>query len=129
MKTDLADTGAIMQVMYDGTYDPIKGMTVTLKGTDSAFYRKGKLKKEQAIIDRQINSKGKAKIDAEKLYEDSIEDLATMTVSWSGFEEDGKPIECTAKNAARVYEEYSFIKEQVQAFVNERDNFRSKGKK
>ena len=70
-------------------------------------------------------AKGKKAIDldAEKLSEDSIDDLVKLTTAWSGFVLDGKDLDCTPENVRTVYSDWSWIKEQVQEFVSNRANF------
>ena len=70
-------------------------------------------------------SKGKKAVDfdAEKLAEDSIDDLVKLTVSWEGFTLDSKKLDCTPENVRKVYNEWSWIKEQVSEFVADRANF------
>jgi len=62
-------------------------------------------------------------LDAEKLSEDSIDDLVKLTTAWAGFTLDGKDLECTPENVRTVYADWSWIKEQVQEFVGNRANF------
>ncbi|NBT33778.1 MAG: hypothetical protein EBT13_18255, partial [Rhodobacteraceae bacterium] len=115
--------GATMQVRHPETEEAIDGMTITLLGQDSAVYRKIQLAKQQAALSRISKGKKAVDLDAEKLAEDSIDDLVKLTVDWEGFTLDGKALEATEDNVRMVYAEWNWIKEQAQEFVADRANF------
>jgi hypothetical protein len=46
-----------------------------------------------------------------------------LTVAWEGFTLDGVKLDCTPENVRTVYNEWSWIKEQVSEFVADRANF------
>jgi hypothetical protein len=124
LKAVKADDGAVCQVLHPETEEPIKGMTITLLGQDSASYRKMQLVKQQAVLNRIAKGKkATGELDAEKLSADMIDDLARLTVAWAGFELDGKPLKCDHANAVTVYTDWPWIREQAQEFVANRANF------
>lgn len=123
LKTAKADEGVVMEVRHPETEEAIEGMTITLLGQDSAVYRKISLAKQQVALNRISKGKKIADLDAEKLAEDSVDDLVKMTVSWTGFSLDGKDLKPTADNFRMVYAEWPWIKEQAQEFVANRANF------
>lgn len=125
LKAKKADSGAVLQVIHPGTDEPIKGMTITLLGQDSAVYRKISIAKQQTAINRMAKGKKAADLDAEKLAEDSIEDLVKLTVGWTGFADKGKELECTEESVRAIFADpgFAWLKEQAQAFVNDRANF------
>jgi hypothetical protein len=123
LKPVMADEGALMQVRHPETEEPIDGMTITLLGQDSAVYRKIQFGKQQAALSRISKGKKAVELDAEKLAEDSIDDLVKLTVDWSGFTLDGKALEATPENLRMVYSEWNWIKEQAQEFVADRAHF------
>lgn len=123
LKTVKSDEGATLQILHPSTMEPIEGMTITLLGQDSQVYRKLSLGKQQAALNRMNKGKKAADLDAEKLSEDSINDLVKLTVSWTGFERDGKPVEFTDVNVKNIYHEFPFIREQAQEFIADRANF------
>jgi hypothetical protein len=68
--------------------------------------------------------KGSKKQTVEEVEEVSCKILAEATSAWSNnLIVNGEHPECTAKNAEWLYEEYLWIREQVDKFVNERANF------
>ena len=123
LKPVMADDGAVLNIVHPETEEVIEGMTITLLGQDSKVYRKLQMAKQQAALNRISKGKKAVDFDAEKLAEDSIDDLVKLTVSWSGFTLDGKKLDCTPENIRSVYAEWSWIKEQVQEFVADRANF------
>ena len=124
LKAVKADEGAVLQIAHPETEEPIDGMTITLLGQDSVTYRRIQMAKQQAALNRLAKGKrATADLDAEKLAGDMIDDLAKLTVSWTGFELDGKPLKCDKSNAVTVYTDWPWIREQAQEFVANRANF------
>lgn len=123
LKPVMADDGAVLNIVHPETEEVIEGMTITLLGQDSKVYRKLQMSKQQAALNRISKGKKAVDFDAEKLAEDSIDDLVKLTVEWSGFMLDGKELDCTPANIRNVYAEWAWIKEQVQEFVADRANF------
>lgn len=124
LKPVKADEGAVLQIVHPETEEPIEGMTITLLGQDSATYRKIQMAKQQAALNRLAKGKRIATdLDAEKLAAEMIDDLAKLTVKWTGFELDGKPLKCDKDNAVTVYTDWPWIREQAQEFVANRANF------
>lgn len=123
LKPTKADEGAVMDVRHPETEEPIEGMSITLLGQDSNVYRKISLAKQQVALNRISKGKRVVDLDAEKLAEDSVDDLVKMTVTWTGFSLDGKELKPTPENFRMVYTEWQWIKEQAQEFVASRANF------
>ena len=123
LKPVMADDGAVLNIVHPESEEVIAGMTITLLGQDSKVYRKIQLAKQQTALNRISKGKKAVDFDAEKLAEDSIDDLVKLTVSWTGFTLDGDKLDCTPDNVRTVYGEWVWIKEQVAEFVAERANF------
>ena len=126
LKTVKADAGAVLELLHPETEEVIQGLTITLLGQDSSVYRKMILKRQQAALNRLAKGKKSDALDAEKLAEDSIEDLIAMTVSWSGFEDSkGKTIEFSHEAVREIYTDQGFgwLVDQVREFVANRTNF------
>jgi hypothetical protein len=125
LKTSKSDVGAVLQLLHPETEEHLKGMSVTVLGQDSAVYRKILLARQQATLNRMSKGKKAAELNAEKLTEDTIDDLVKMTISWIGFELDGKKLDCTPENVKSIYAdpELSWLKDQVASFVGDRSNF------
>lgn len=123
LKPVKADEGAVLQLLHPESEEPIDGMTLTLLGQDSAVYRKLQLTKQQAALNRLSKGKKAVDLDAEKLAEDTIDDLVKLTVGWEGFTLDKKPLDCTPANIRKVYSEWAWIKDQAAEFIANRANF------
>lgn len=123
LKPVKADEGATLELRHPETEEVIKGMTVTLLGQDSAVYRKMQLNKQQAALARISKGKKAVDLDAERLAEESLDDLVKLTIGWEGFKLDGKELECTPDNVRTVYTDWAWIREQAQEFINNRANF------
>jgi len=117
--TEHANRGAQLQVLHPVNKTPIEGMIITLLGTDSTLYRQ----RFAAWRQKFINTNNVPGInDAE---EQAMECRAACTVNWKGMERDGKPYECTPQNVRELYSNpgYSWLVEQVDAFIQDRSNF------
>lgn len=123
LKPVKADKGATLEIVHPETEEVIEGMTITLLGQDSAVYRKLQLSKQQVLLNRMAKGKKAAELDAEKLAEDTIDDLVKLTVKWTGFEINGETLAPTPENFHMVYTEWPWIKEQASEFVSNRANF------
>jgi hypothetical protein len=123
LKPVMADDGAVLNIVHPETEEVIEGMTITVLGQDSKIYRKLQLGKQQAALNRMSKGKKVLDLDAEKLSEDSIDDLVKITIGWTGLSLDKKELEFTPENVRTVYTEWAWIKEQVQEFVGNRANF------
>lgn len=123
LKPVKADDGATLELVHPESEEIIPGMTITLLGQDSKVYRKIQLAKQQAALNRISKGKRAVDLDAEKLLDDSIDDLVQLTTAWTGFMLDGVALECTPENVRKVYNEWAWIKEQVQEFSASRANF------
>tara|TARA_R110000868_G_scaffold29270_4_gene108860 strand:+ start:1982 stop:2389 length:408 start_codon:yes stop_codon:yes gene_type:complete len=123
LKPVMADDGAVLNIVHPETEEVIEGMTITVLGQDSKIYRKLQLGKQQAALNRMSKGKKALDLDAEKLSEDSIDDLVKITIGWTGLSLDKKELEFTPENVRTVYTEWAWIKEQVQEFVGNRANF------
>lgn len=129
LKTVKAEQGAVMEVTHPETEEVIKGMSITLLGQDSSTYRKIMLKRQQAALNRMSKGKKADALNAEKLAEDSIDDLVAMTIGWAGFDDEkGAPILFSAEEVRKVYSdpELGWLIDQVREFVGDRANFFAK---
>lgn len=126
-----------LQLKDPATNDDLQ-MFVTVLGRDSAEFRKVASDQNKKRVQRA--SRGgrfsMPTLGLEELERDTSELLAACTKGWREVEtKDGKPVEkttltvsgaelpCNAENAKRVYTEYSWIREQVDAAVADRANF------
>ena len=103
--------------------DDSKAMHLLVFGRDSDTYRKHQRK----LLDKRLKEQQKfrqVKMTAAQLEDEGIEQLAIVTVGGAVFL-DGKEVPVDQKNAADLYREYPWIREQVDMFVEDRSNFLS----
>ena len=113
----LADTGSVLEVEH-----PITGektdMTITLAGMDSKVWRRA----VAYAANRRIGRKNKDRV-YEQVNADNTLVMARCTLAWSGVELDGQVLPCTEDNAVLLYERFPWLKEQVSAFIEDRQNY------
>lgn len=103
----------------DGKGKEPKQFYVRLLGTDSDTYRK----LTNRSLEKTFNSRDKKKkVDMDQAQRDTAEKFAKCTTECY-FIENGKEVECTTSEMTRLYIQYSWIKEQVDEFINDRSNF------
>ncbi len=122
-----AEEGAVLE-LKDPHGEPVlkpdgSPVTITLAGSDSKRFKKAR----NAIGDRYLKKASPRKAAIAETTEESLNDwafqLAAATISWDGVVVEGAELECTPANAKRVYLDYDWVREQVDAFVGERRNF------
>lgn len=112
-----ANKGATVDIVDPVTGD-VTGAKITVVGSDSDLYRKAQRK----ILNKRLNEK-KGKTRAEELEAESLELLAQCTTGWEGIEDDGTPLTFSIDAARKLYKEFPFIKEQIDAAIADRALF------
>jgi hypothetical protein len=120
----LSEEGAVLYVVDPRTEEPFAdGTSITLSGVDGAKYRDF----QHRIQNRRYKSIGRGKtkidLDAAELEQEGLELLAACTLSWTGIDWDGAPLPCTPDNAKMLYTKSGWLREQVDAFIGNRQNF------
>lgn len=115
----MADKGSVLQLRHPTTFEPIEGMTITLLGLDSSTYRN----KQKALTQDKLDQGRRFKNSVDISEMDTLSLLAACTIEWTGFEEGQQALECNEKNVIRVYKDWPWIREQVDAFIGDRANF------
>lgn len=131
---ETATTGVKYQLRHPGTDEPMadagKPVTITLAGQDSTQYRTALRKRSARMIAeaqgtrrRKGPSESEAEVMAEQAETDTLAMIVACTLAWEriGFEE--AELACTPENAAKLYTECPWIREQAEAFVADRANF------
>lgn len=124
--TEKANGGVTIPVKDPRSLDPIKGMTLTVLGSDSNVAIAQEQRRTQAALERMAKGKNVVNTDAETATQQSLEDLAEMVIGWEGFEEGGKPLEFKRENVLHVLNRYRWLREQVRDAVNDRALFLGK---
>lgn len=92
---------------------------IDVHGADSKVFRKA----VNQYGNRKLKKK-KNNTTMEEVESTANGILANAIAGWSGnFLYDGEALECTYENAVRVLEETPWLKEQVDAFAQDRSNF------
>jgi len=92
---------------------------IELYGSDSDIFRSA----VRAYGNKKLQKQSK-KQTLEEIEETAAKILAQATKGWSGnFTVNGEAVPCSPKAAEKLYIEYTWIREQVDAFANERSNF------
>ena len=119
--TAAADRGADMHLEHPVSGAPLltdagEPITIRLLGNDSREFRAaiGELAEKQAGKRRQS-------LDAAEAH--SCELLARLTTGWHGLVFNGETLSFTRENAARLYRERPWIREQADRFIGDRGNF------
>ena len=114
-------TGEILK--YGGKKDQEHTMHLILAGVDSDAYKKAQRK----VTDRRFKQQQKfrqLRLTSSMLEDEAIEILTAVTLGGKLFM-DGKEVTVDANNAGEIYREYPWIKEQADAFIEDRSNFLS----
>lgn len=83
-----------------------------------------KLKIKGSGVDANVEMDGKLAAEMAQIQEESSAKLlAVVTVGWKGLKFGGKEYEFSADNAIKLYNEYPWIKDQVDQFIADRKNF------
>lgn len=113
---------AEIEIKHPITGEPT-GATITLAGPEHPK-RKKLVFDRQRRMRKQFQKAGKLQFtDPAEEEQEGIEFLAECTLGWKNIGENGKPIECTPANAARKYAELGWLRAQIQAGMDERENF------
>lgn len=115
---------AKMTLMHPVTQTEMEGddgkhIFIEVRSADSDEFRKAM----RGFGNRKL-SKNSKKQTVEEIEEMSCRVLAAATVGWSeNFKIRGESWKCSEDSAFALYTEFAWIREQVDAFVNERANF------
>jgi len=112
------DAGIDVHIQHPGTGEDL-GIVVRVAGPDSARQKRARSLVSNERIAKQRNRKPTA-ADFEA---DALKVTAASVISWSGMEENGKPIECTAETAEDIFKRHAWLYEQVAAAVGDRSGF------
>lgn len=110
--------------LMDLTGKEIPGVSFELYSKDSDRY----LKEENRITQKRLRKArgtrgGTVPLDAAEIRSDDIELLARCVGGWKGVTYKGKVLEYSHQNAVMLLNEVPYIKEQIDAFVGDRQNF------
>lgn len=111
---------AILTLTHPATGEAMN-IKITLASPDSEAYRKVSMRVQNAQLKYALQNRGKT--TAERLAANGLDVLVGATLDWEGIAENGVPLPCTLENVRRVYTDFPFIREQVEEFLGDRQNF------
>ena len=123
-----AEAGVVVQLDNPFTGEPLtlddgSPCTITVLGQDSAKMRAY----TRQVTDRNIERlrKGRDAMKSEAAEADRIGGLATVTTAWNLFPLDGQTLDCTERNAKKLYSDprFPWIVEQLEKAVMDRARF------
>lgn len=118
----LANAGAWLVLLdHNGVPSPAR---IRLLGADSDEYE-DEFRRQQRQQAKEIERTRKIKVSSpEAQLEGAITLMIVCTAEWEGLlDSDGKAIPCAPQNARDLYLKRKDIREQVDAFINDRSNF------
>lgn len=115
-----------------GSYE--KASVIFLLGSEAPAYRR-EVATRANIRQRSQRARGKNYVPteddileaADKIEQDEAYHLAAITTGWSNIELDGEPLEFTRENAVKLYQRFSWIKQQASAFSEDSGNYLGNG--
>ena len=112
-----SNEGAVLYINHPVTGEKTDAW-VKVAGPDSAL-----AKQRRAQIQRLFRGKRNiSDVDIDTLEKEALETRVALTLEWGGIELD-KPLKFNEENVRKVYSEYPWIAEQVDAFQGDRTNF------
>lgn len=103
----------------DGKQLGPNGWRIRIAGPDSKRFRDA----SAAITQERIDSENAIELTAEDIQKNAVRILAKCTLGWTPIIMGGKEIECTEANARKIYEKYSFVREQLERKAGNRRAF------
>ncbi len=115
--------GSVLTLLHPATNEEIvcdkgQSFTLTLLSADSDKWQT----MQKRYLEKTLSKRKSNKIDLDESGSKAIEMLARAT-SACYIVENGEKIECAFENLVRIYTDYKWIREQAEAFINDRANF------
>ena len=123
-----AEDGAILELEHPVTGDPLinedsgEAVSIIVLGTDSKTYREKQREYQRKRLSKMTKKRGK-EMDLTMSDEDACDLLATCTIGWEHMVENGEELEFSKEAAYKLYMKYHWIREQVDVFIADRENF------
>lgn len=124
-----------VEIMHPINRTPL-GIRIFVHGSDSDKFNQALIKRQDRRMRAARNVPGSRAVTAAELEEDAVTLLADCTARWEQYDprtpdaavkhtltDDGKELESTPVNVALMYRKYAWMREQVDASVNDRSNF------
>lgn len=120
----LSEKGVAMAVKNPVNGQEMPGVEITLKGLDSEVFRKLTRKFADKRIEGMMKGRrGVATLTSSMMEDEQVQVLTACTIGWKGLVMNGKPFEFSPANAKTLYNQFSWLRDQVDEFINDRKNF------
>lgn len=117
-----AEEGAELVLLHPQTREPTD-IVIRLRGEDSEAYQTQVREFQRKKLDQARRTR-RVTATPEEIEAEALELLVVATIGWNdSLTRDGQPYPYTPANARRLYEQFPWIREQVDEFVRERANF------
>lgn len=124
-----ANKGFDVKIYHPGTLTDL-GITITVLGKDSDEFQAVSRKQNKKRLDRLTKGgfRGMVNLPQEEKEKDDIALLSACTKSWRTGDDNtillkGEKLECNAQNAALVYTDFPWLRDQVDTAIGDRANF------
>lgn len=107
------DRGASLTLSHPVTGERMQDIVLTICGPDSTTARQARIKYSDELMAFRNRP------PASELERIEVERLARLVIDWS-VKRDGKPVEFSFTNVVRLLSSAQFIREQVEAFSQNR---------
>ena len=94
-------------------------ISIRLSGMDSKRFRQA----SRTNVNNRLKGNRYKMPDAETMESEGLELLVKCTLSWKGIVLDGQTLDCTPANVRKVYTRLPWVREQVDTFMGDRQNF------
>jgi len=113
------EEGADLEVLHPVTKEKL-GCVIRLIGADADSYRDAMNRRVDARVAALQRGKTATAEDNER---EQIALLVAATRNWTGIVENGEALKFSEAEAKRIYTQYPWLAEQVNAFITDRANF------
>ena len=116
-----ADQGCTIELRHPASGQPL-GIFIDILGADSTEYVERAQLMQRARMAKMQQSR-RFMPTPEELDAEALELVVTATRGWRNVQENGEPLPFSAEAARRLYSRHRWVREQVDAEVNDRANF------
>lgn len=129
-----ADRGIVAKILHPTTSAPL-GLEITVLGSDSREFKRLQREQQNRRLKNQAKNRGKLKMTAEELEEESLSTICALVISWRQKNDDGtwkdtltindQEMACNDDNKRRLFSDLGFnwLREQVDEEIGDRDSF------
>ena len=97
-------------------------IVITVASADSDVFRNAELRRTQNRLNK-VQRGARRALTAEANEADSLDILISCTLGWKGVELEGVPLPFTPDNVRSVYQEFPWLRQQVDEAIVDRSNF------